>query len=151
MATDAAKYLGILGVNIRVNSKVETTKELPNGQTEITFTSGDQVIADIYIPTYGVVPNSSYLSGNMLNKGGFIKVNNFLAVMGAKDVYAIGEVSDCEAMNFLSLEAQSKHMANNAVLIASGKQLLVYKKNSFSKSQPLLGSYPLASDSHPVA
>ncbi|KAG6010748.1 hypothetical protein E4U21_004136 [Claviceps maximensis] len=130
MATNATKYLGILGVEVRVNCKVEATNELPDGKTEIVFASGEKLKTDVYIPTYGVVPNSSYLSKDLVNERGFIKVNEVLGVQGAKDVYAVGEVSDCEPMNFLSLEAQSKHMANNAVLIALGKQPVPYKKNS---------------------
>lgn len=152
MAANAAKYLSILGVDVRVNSKVETTEELPDGSTEIIFASGEKMTTDVYIPTYGVVPNSSYLPKDMLNERGFIKVDDVLSVTGAEDVYAIGEVSDCEVMNFLSLEAQSKHMANNAVLIALGKQLLLYKKNSVSKLQPSIfqNSYPLAYKTSPA-
>ena len=133
MATNATKYLGILGVEVRTNSKVESTNELSDGKTDIVFATGEKLKTDVYIPTYGVVPNSSYLPKNLVNERGFIKVNDLLNVEGAKDVYAIGEVSDCEPMNFLSLEAQSKHMTNNAILIASGKQPVPYKKNSVSK------------------
>ncbi|KAG5920374.1 hypothetical protein E4U61_007957 [Claviceps capensis] len=130
MITNATKYLGILGVEIRTSSIVETTNALPDGKTEIVFATGQKLTTDVYIPTYGVVPNSSYLPANMLDERGFIDVNDCLVVKGANDVYAIGEVSNCEPMNFLSLEAQSKHMANNAILIASGKPTLPYKKNS---------------------
>ncbi|KAG6058520.1 hypothetical protein E4U17_007966 [Claviceps sp. LM77 group G4] len=130
MITNATKYLGILGVEIRASSIVETTNELPDGKTEVVFATGQKLTTDVYIPTYGVVPNSSYLSADMLDERGFINVDDCLVVKGAKDVYAIGEVSNCEPMNFLSLEAQSKHMANNAVLIASGKPTLPYKKNT---------------------
>ncbi|KAG5939430.1 hypothetical protein E4U53_007807 [Claviceps sorghi] len=130
MSANATKYLGILGVEVRAHSKVDAANELPDGKTEIVFASGEKLKTDVYIPTYGVVPNSSYLPKDLLNERGFIQVNDCLDVKGLKNVYAIGEVSDCEPMNFLSLEAQSKHMANNAVLIASGKQPLPYKKNS---------------------
>ncbi|KAG5924287.1 hypothetical protein E4U42_004704 [Claviceps africana] len=130
MVNNATKYLGILGVEVRTSSKVEATNELSDGKTEIVFASGEKLKADVYIPTYGVIPNSSYLPKDLLNERGFIKVNDSLDVKGVKDVYAVGEVSDCEPMNALALEAQCKHMANNAVLIASGKQPLPYKKSS---------------------
>ncbi|KAG5977708.1 hypothetical protein E4U55_006590 [Claviceps digitariae] len=130
MATNATKYLNILGVEVRANSKVNDTNELPDGKTELLFASGEKLMTDVYIPTFGVVPNSTYLPKHMVNERGFIKVGDALDVKGAKDVYAVGEVSECEPINAISLEAQCKHMANNAVLIVSGKQALPYKKNS---------------------
>ncbi|KAG6025845.1 hypothetical protein E4U41_001436 [Claviceps citrina] len=130
MATNATKYLKMLGVEVRVNSKVEAASPLADGSTEIVFASGEKLKTDVYIPTYGVVPNSSYLPKDLLDERGFIKVDQHLLVEGTKDVFAIGEVSNCEPMNFLSLEGQSKHMANNAVSIALGKQPVPYKKNS---------------------
>ena len=142
MATNAMRYLAILGVEVRVNASVEQTNELPDGSTEIVFASGDKLTTDVYIPTFGVVPNSSYVPKDLVNERGFIKVDDYLRVKGAKDIYAIGEVSDCEAMNFLCLEAQSKHMANNAVLIAAGKPPIVYKKSSVSKSPRFPPKFP---------
>jgi pyruvate/2-oxoglutarate dehydrogenase complex dihydrolipoamide dehydrogenase (E3) component len=142
MATNATKYLNILGVNVRVNSKVKQANELPDGNTEIILASGDKLTTDVYIPTFGVVPNSSYLPKDLLNERGYVKVDDLLGVKGAAGVYAIGEVSDCEVMRFVALEAQSKHMANNAVLIAAGKQPLVYKKNAPSKSPFLSPLFP---------
>lgn len=132
MATNATKYLGLLGVDVCVSCPVTTTNELPDGKTQIVLESGEKLTTDVYIPTYGVVPNSSFLPMDLLNERGFIKVDELLGVKGTKDIYAIGEISDCEAMNFLSLDAQSKHMARNAVLILSGKHPLAYKKNSIS-------------------
>ncbi|KAG6002458.1 hypothetical protein E4U43_001117 [Claviceps pusilla] len=130
MANNATKYLGILGVEVRTNARVESANELPDGKTELVLASGEKLTTDVYIPTHGVVPNSTYLSKDLLNEQGFIKVNETLGVKGVKDVYAIGEVSDCEPINAISLDAQGKHMANNAVLIVAGKQPVPYKKNS---------------------
>lgn len=142
MAANASHYLGLLGVDVRVNCETSMIKETADCKTEITLALGDKLRADLYIPTYGVTPNTSFLSEDLLDKNGFVKVNDTLNVLGAENVFAIGEVSNFEAMNFLSLEAQSKHMAKNVILAMSGKQLLSYKKGRISTLS--LFSNPLA-------
>lgn len=137
MASNAAHYLGLLGVDIRTNSRANIISETSNGKTEITLASGDKLEVDLYIPTVGVIPNSSFLSGTLLDKNGFIRVDDTLSVIGAQNLFAIGEVSNHEAINFLSLEAQSKHMANNVIMILSGKRLQNHKKSRIGKSRQI--------------
>ncbi|KAM0080342.1 hypothetical protein ACKRZS_007531 [Fusarium odoratissimum] len=53
----AHSQLEKLGVKIRLNTKVNESSTLPNGKQEVTFSSGEKVVTDLVIPTFGVVPN----------------------------------------------------------------------------------------------
>jgi NADH dehydrogenase FAD-containing subunit len=89
----ATKQLSNLNVTIKTSTKVMGSAKMPDGRTELTLSGGEKVIADLYIPTMGVIPNSAYVPGTFVNNSGFVKVDEFLRVKGATDVWALGDVS----------------------------------------------------------
>ncbi|MCJ1400479.1 hypothetical protein MMC11_003685 [Xylographa trunciseda] len=123
----ALKALANLNVDVKLDTKVMGSVQLPDGRKELTLSSGDKLTTDMYVPTFGLVPNSSYIPTSYLNANGSVMVDEFLRVKGAKDVWAIGDVSDIELPQFITCDRQSTHLAKNMISILSNKPLLPYK------------------------
>jgi hypothetical protein len=123
----ALKSLAALGVDVRLNKTVVKTSALPTGQTEVTFSDGSRLITDLYVPTYGLVPNSSYIPPEFLSSEGFVIVDDYFKVKGAGDVWAIGDVVDVEWKQWVFMDKQSSHVAKNIVLILGNKAPIPYK------------------------
>ncbi|KAH8668652.1 putative apoptosis-inducing factor [Xylariales sp. PMI_506] len=136
----AEQMLRALKVDVRVNTEITAEKELPGGRTEIVLSSNDKLIVDMSIPTFGVQPNTSYLPTAFLDKNGYIDVDEFLAVKGAKSVFAIGEVSNIEHAQYFTIESQSKHLTKNVTLILDGKAPLPYKISSMAMMGVRIGN-----------
>ncbi|CAL5866904.1 uncharacterized protein PFLUO_LOCUS1115 [Penicillium psychrofluorescens] len=84
----------------RVTSVQEVT---PSDGTKKTWTvsldNGDKLSADLYIPTTGVLPNSSFVPTQFLDKDGWVKVDKELRVQGddskaSLPIYAAGDITN---------------------------------------------------------
>ncbi|KAL2206911.1 putative disulfide oxidoreductase [Sarocladium strictum] len=123
-------YLKTMKVDLRLNAKVKTSNETAQGQTDITLEGGEKILADFVIPTYGVIPNTSFVPTKFLNQKGYINVDDHLRLQGLKNVYAIGEVSAFEPAQFMALEGQSTYMAKTLQQLLTGTTPAPYKKPS---------------------
>ncbi|TVY81370.1 Oxidoreductase ptaL [Lachnellula suecica] len=147
----ATKQLLGLNVTIKASTKVSGSAKMPDGRTELTLSSGEKVVTDLYLPTVGLVPNSSYLPSSLVNSFGFVQVDEFLKVKGAKDVWAVGgEITHIlptpdsgtfreicsvlkhasapsEEAQYVNTEKQSIHVAKNIGLVLKGAQPVKYK------------------------
>lgn len=109
----------------------------------------------MYIPTFGLLPNSRYVPIKFLNAGGFVTVDEFLNVKGKgngidtaslKDVWALGDVSDLEYAQFVSCDKQSVYLAKNVILALradNNRPPLPYK--AATKRTLLLSALPVLS------
>ncbi len=107
---------------------------MPNGQTELLLSTGEKLVTDLYIPTFGLTPNSSYFPSEFLDANGYVVVDLYLKVLGTKDVWAIGDVSACEWSQFIPADKQSAYLAKALVLVLNGKTPSPYKLISHRKS-----------------
>ncbi|KAI7767251.1 hypothetical protein LZL87_009653 [Fusarium oxysporum] len=130
VSKSAHSQLEKLGVKIRLNTKLNESITLHNGKQEVTFSSGEKVVTDLVIPTFGVVPNSSFVPPDLLDAHGYIKVNQYLAIEGREDVFAIGDVSNVEAPQFWFVNTQAGHMAKNLAKIMLRKPMIPYKAST---------------------
>ncbi|OKL59608.1 hypothetical protein UA08_05213 [Talaromyces atroroseus] len=124
-----------LKVEVKLETRVTTsTRTTRNGsdQVELSLSDGSKLTADLYIPTYGLVPNSSYIPGKYLNADGLVKVDEYFQVKGLENqhVWAIGDISDLESPQVLPADRQSIHLAKNIALILSNKPPVPYKEGS---------------------
>lgn len=92
----ATKLLRAVNVNLKLSTKVVGDAKLPDGRTELTLSSGEMITTDLYLPTMGLVPNSSYVPAKFLNSNGFVVVDEYLRVKGATDVWAAGDISSVQ-------------------------------------------------------
>lgn len=127
-----------LNVDVKLQTKVNrssrTKREGPN-QIEVSLSNGTTLSADLYIPTSGIVPNSSYIPDKHLNANGFVKVDEYFRVKGLENqhVWAIGDVSDLESPQLMVADRQSGHLAKNMGLILNNKAPLPYKEGMRGK------------------
>lgn len=123
----AGKELVNLKVDLRTRTKVVGCVTLSDGRFELTLSGGDKLVTDMYVPTFGLTPNSSFVPSKYLDSSGFIVVDEYLGVKGTADVWAIGDVNQVEWAQFISCEKQSTYLAKNIVLLLSNKSPLPYK------------------------
>ncbi|KUJ06579.1 nucleotide-binding domain-containing protein [Mollisia scopiformis] len=124
----ATKELHNLNVTLKLGTKITShTHSTPDNKHHLLLSNNEKLVADLYIPTFGLLPNSSYIPSNFLNENGYLVVDDFLAVKGAKDVWAIGDVSAVEPSQFIYADKQSGFLAKNLGLLLSGKPVLKYK------------------------
>jgi NADH dehydrogenase FAD-containing subunit len=126
----ALNQLTALGVDVRLNTKVKNSAHLSNGKEELTLSGGDKLLVDLYIPTFGVIPNSSFVASEFLDPNGFIKVDEYFSVKGAEGVFAIGDVNNMEPPQILPAKSQSVHMAKNLILSLSNRPQVPYKAST---------------------
>jgi NADH dehydrogenase FAD-containing subunit len=103
IAKIADQKLRALGVDILYNTKVVDTKE-SNGRTTVTLANGETLEADLYVPAYGVEPNSSWLPADLLDDKKYLKTSDTLRVDAAGSrVYAIGDIGSYSRNNAVDI------------------------------------------------
>ena len=123
----ATTALQDLGVTIKLNAKVVDTYDIEDGQKVLLLSDGTKLGADLYIPTFGLIPNSTYVPAKALNSKGFVMVDGHLKVKGLEDVWAIGDVSDIEPCQFITCDRQSVYLAKSLVATLQGRTPPLYK------------------------
>ncbi|PQE28020.1 amid-like mitochondrial oxidoreductase protein [Rutstroemia sp. NJR-2017a WRK4] len=123
----ATKQLQNLSVTIKTSTKVSGSAQTPDGRWELTLSDGSKMTTDLYIPTMGIVPNSSFVPEKYLNPAGFVIVDEFLRVKGTTDVYAAGDISAVERAQYGHMDKQSAHVAKNLGLVLKGAEQVKYK------------------------
>ncbi|APA09932.1 hypothetical protein SS1G_05812 [Sclerotinia sclerotiorum 1980 UF-70] len=123
----ATKQLQSLQVDIMVSTKVSGSAKTPDGKYELTFSNGKKITTDLYIPSMGLVPNSSYIPEKYLNPAGYAIVDEFLRLKGTEDVWVVGDVSAVERPQYVNTEKQSVHVAKNIGLGLKNSQPVGYK------------------------
>lgn len=56
---------------------------------------------DLYLPTTGLLPNTEYVPKHLLNEKGDVMVDQFLRVKSVPDVWAAGDIVDCQPGQFV--------------------------------------------------
>jgi NADH dehydrogenase FAD-containing subunit len=109
IANKAKKLLDRVGVDVKYGTKVASTVPEFAGRldaegglstllehTTVTLTNGETIEADLFIPAYGLTPNTSWLPKDLLNAKGQLEVNakTLRVDKAGAHVYAIGDVAD---------------------------------------------------------
>ena len=116
-----------LKVKILRSSRVAGTAMASNGQIEVTLESGEKLTTDLFLPTFGLAPNSEFLPRILLNAKGQIMVDECFRVKGATAMYAVGDVADIQRSAYIFTIPQAEHLAKNMDLVLKGKEPLIYK------------------------
>lgn len=116
-----------LGVDVRKNSRVEGSKVLPDGKTEVTLADGTSILADVYLPTMGLKPNTGYLSEKLLNECKYVEVDEFYQVKETENVWACGDIISKPRAGFMITDKQAAGVAKNIELVIQGKAQLPVK------------------------
>ncbi|KAF1845718.1 FAD/NAD(P)-binding domain-containing protein [Cucurbitaria berberidis CBS 394.84] len=114
-------------VELKLETKVIGSTQMPNGGQELQLSTGKTLTTDMYIPTFGLIPNSSFIPARFLNAHGFAAVDTHLQLKGTTDVWALGDVCDVEYCQYVSCDRQSTYVAKSIVAILGGKMTAPYK------------------------
>ncbi|KAI9171123.1 Oxidoreductase ptaL [Paramyrothecium foliicola] len=130
-AASAERELLALGVEVRKGVRAVGTEALPGGRTKVLLQDGGSIETDLYLPTTGLVPNSSFLPAEFLTAKKFADVDNEFRVKAAKDVWALGDVVSRPRAAWLETEPQCAGVAKNIELAISGKPQVPVKGMPF--------------------
>ncbi|KAH7067793.1 hypothetical protein FB567DRAFT_541712 [Paraphoma chrysanthemicola] len=96
----AEQKLKALGVDVLYSSRVTDAKEDGQGRTIVTLAKGEKLEADLYVPAYGVLPNSSWIPDSLLDERNYIKTSDTLRVdVAGPRVYAFGDIGSYSRNN----------------------------------------------------
>lgn len=120
-----------LGVRVVVNAKVTKIEGPESGPktVQLSLPGGktDTIETDVIIPTYGLVPNSSFIPEAMKDQRGFVKQTNHLRAEGHDDIFVIGDVGNLETPQSLHTENQLMHIVKNLQAHLRGENVTEYK------------------------
>jgi NADH dehydrogenase FAD-containing subunit len=101
VATFSETELKKLHVSLLYSTKITSASTLSSGQTELTLSNGSTMTVDLYLPTIGLLPNTEYVPKELLNEKGDVMVDQFLRVKSVSDVWAAGDIVDCQPGQFV--------------------------------------------------
>ncbi|KAK2044433.1 FAD/NAD(P)-binding domain-containing protein [Colletotrichum somersetense] len=116
-----------LGVQVKKNARVKSSRPLPDGRTEVTLANGEVIRTDLYLPTMGLVPNTEYLDASLLDKRNYVNVDECLRVKGADNVWACGDIIASSRAGFFLTDKQAAGVVKNIELAIKGKDQLAVK------------------------
>lgn len=104
-ATKAQKMLEKVGVDVVYNTKVNSAEQGADGKTTLSLDNGSSMTADIYIPAYGVTPNSGYVPSALKSNNGYINTNKETMRVDAAGprVYAAGDISGVDTGGVMNM------------------------------------------------
>lgn len=116
----AEAELAKMGVQLLHGVRVTGSAE-EDGVAKLTLSDGKTLTADVYLPLYGVRPNTGFVPAHLLDEGGSVKVDKTLRVEGLKNVWAVGDVNNVELKVAMRAEAQTAHLFRNLEATLLGK------------------------------
>lgn len=100
----AEAKLKALGVEVLYRQRVSAT-HADGDRTVITLAKGNTLEADLYVPAYGVEPNSSFLPAHLLNEKKYLVANERTTRVDAAGarVYAVGDIASYTRNNMMDI------------------------------------------------
>ncbi|KAL8392843.1 hypothetical protein RB595_002867 [Gaeumannomyces hyphopodioides] len=109
-----------LKVKVLTGRRVASAKEAEDGSGAVTLevaskAGGDPetLTADLYMPTFGVVFNTSFVPADLLDAAGRVKTTTRLRAEGHDDVYALGDAASLQPPNALHIDPQVAYVAKD--------------------------------------
>jgi NADH dehydrogenase FAD-containing subunit len=122
------RQLDELGVELvlgRALGDLPSTPPATLGTIRIATEGGHELVADIWFRAFGVRPHSEYLgSGSLSDRRddrGYVRVDEYLRVVGEPDVFALGDVSDADRDMAGIATAQAGVVAANVRALITGE------------------------------
>lgn len=96
---------------------------------EVTKEDGtkETINTDVYIPAFGVVPNSQFAPKDMLDSSGYFKQTNELKVEGYDNIFVVGDAGNLQPATAKTVEEQITHMSKALPAHLAGQKLPPYK------------------------
>lgn len=156
----AASELAQLGVKILANTRVVGAVTTSAGKQALTLRNSGEKIknnngsptettmstttleTDLYIPTFGVRPNTSFVPASMLDIDGRVKVDRAtLRATGHANVFALGDAANAETANGKHVDAQVRFLAPALQELLAGRAMPSYKADDRFVFAVTIGPY----------
>jgi NADH dehydrogenase FAD-containing subunit len=139
------KKLKEKNVKIITSAKV-TGAEASADETKswtVTLDNGKKLSADVYIPTTGAIPNSSFIPAEFLDSNGWVKVDKELRVQSssgsALPIYAVGDINTNNMrLSFKATEQAKIAVANIKADIAGSSE-----RKSYDQGESIMMMVPV--------
>ena len=116
----AEDNLAKLGVKIVHGEKVAKFED------GIAYLDGGETIrADLFLPTFGVRPNTDFIQPKFLDDRKNLVLDLTLRVKGLANVWAAGDVGNLESKQMARMEPQAVHLSANLDAVLTGREDLV--------------------------
>jgi thioredoxin reductase len=106
IAGSARSELKNLNVQVRTGVRVERTATRADGKTDVVLAGGETIVTDLYLPTFGLLPNTEYIDVKYLTPRKTVVVDEFLRVKGLENVWAAGDVISEPRAGFIITQTQ---------------------------------------------
>ena len=124
-----------LGVKLMCNTQVNNVETTAKGeenaaaQTTLTLSNGSTLAADLYLPLFGVLVNTSFIPTGLLDSAGNLVMDKTMRVVGTKNVWGIGDVGNLEAKQVTVTDTQIIHLSAvlDSALTGQGGEVKEYK------------------------
>jgi NADH dehydrogenase FAD-containing subunit len=133
----AEKILAEKDVKVIASRKVTKAERYISGNISrwvVSLDNGEQLEADIYISTTGVVPNNQFIPKEFLSIDGWVKVDDRLRVMGGSEsgsIYALGDITVHPMRTAIKVAEQVPVVVTNLKVDIHGHgQYATYSPNS---------------------
>ncbi|EME87534.1 uncharacterized protein MYCFIDRAFT_118732, partial [Pseudocercospora fijiensis CIRAD86] len=114
-AEKAQRLLEKIGVKVVYGVKATGKNDTADGKTEVLLDNGKSMTADVYIPAYGVTPNTDWLPEELRGPKGYVATNAATLRVdkaGAR-VYAAGDVAGVDKGGVMAMNATIPILGSN--------------------------------------
>lgn len=118
IAKEAEQKLHRLGVEVKYNTKVTSSSPSPSqpSQTELTLSDSTTLFTDLYIPSIGITPLTSYIPSHLLDSRGRVLATE--STLRASDaagprVYALGDITSFTRGGIPEIQLEVPVLASN--------------------------------------
>lgn len=140
LRTTLAGHLKSLKVNVIPSSRVVKTEVVKGtqgnaAQTKLTLRTKDgeekTMTTDLYIPTFGTVPNTSFLPTSLLDKTKRVLTRDTFQAEGYDDIFALGDASNLQSASAKHVNDQFPQLAQRLRerIVDGKKELTPWKKD----------------------
>ncbi|ROW06011.1 hypothetical protein VMCG_04655 [Cytospora schulzeri] len=126
----AQNILKTLGARVVMDTTVSTVEGSGSGPRTIKiYKQGreETITADVFMPTYGLQPNSSFAPASMLDQRGYIKQTKYLRVEGHDNIFVVGDVGNLETPHGIHTDLQVLHVVGSLQAYLKGGEVTEYR------------------------
>lgn len=124
-----------LGVKLVRNTQVKGVQSEAKGeedkatQTTLTLSTGTTLVADLYLPLFGIQVNTNFVPSELLDSTGNLVLDKTMLVARTKNIWGIGDVGNIDVKQVTVIDAQIIHLSSvlDSVLTAESAQIKEYK------------------------
>ncbi|KAH8887453.1 putative FAD binding protein [Thozetella sp. PMI_491] len=128
----ARKDLQKLNVKLVTNARVTAVSPTaPDGPVTLELTKNggkkETLEADLYLPTFGVSPNTQYLPDSMLDANGYVNQTKELRALGYDNIFVVGDAGNLEAPQGVVADKQAIHLVKILGAYLTGEAIPEYQ------------------------